>query len=121
MKGHLAVDELSERRLAENEVIFREANKSALEFVKELDYPKDAELRFFCECARADCRERIVMAAREYNDLHQNDRQFVIRPGHNFPEIEKVIKEENGRNVVEKHIDPPSPDKLNSVLKNLNT
>jgi len=106
------MDKLSERRLAENEVILRQLNTEIKEFVLQ-DAPNEAfakqPLRFFCECSNFDCRERIPITAKEYDELHRGDKNFIIRPGHNTPEIENVVDDKDTYMVVEKHDLPPAP------------
>lgn len=75
------MDKPSERRLAENEVIFRTFNEEAKDFVLE-----DAQrmplagkpLRFYCECSDLRCIERIELTADVYERLHQTSRRFVL-------------------------------------------
>jgi hypothetical protein len=114
------MDELSERRLAENEVIFREVNKSVQEFIeKDLYNAHSGPLHFYCECSNAACRQRVALTAQKYKELHQNSKRFVVVRGHELPEIEKVIQQEDGYAVVEKYGDPPTPEELSSAVKSI--
>lgn len=112
------MDSPSERRLVENEVIFREANKSIAEFVKESSVVS-APLRFYCECSRPECRERIELTPEEYKELHQSSRQFIALNGHEIPEIEKIILQDEDFNVIEKFAEPPTPEELNRAVKKI--
>ncbi len=114
------MDKLSERRLVENEVIFRESNKSIAEFIEETDaVAASTPLRFFCECSKTECRERIELSPEEYKELHQNNRQFIILVGHEMPKIEKVVEQKQGFNIIEKFMSPPSLEELNLAVKNI--
>lgn len=118
---------LSERRLAENQVIFRQTNeqvpkelqavKSAAEsegrgaLVGDIDTP----LHFYCECSDENCRQRIVMKPSKYDELHQNSAQFILVPGHHIPQIERIMFEGDSYIVVQKYNTPPKAEKLNST------
>lgn len=116
-------ESLSERRLAENEVLFRESNKEIAEGFSELKsvaqeegYSEWAEqadkpVGFYCECSNKNCRERIKLRPSEYNDIHQNTSQFVVLPGHNLPKIERIVHSNKEYLVVEKYLTPPRPKK----------
>lgn len=119
-------DQVSERRLAENELIFRQANqkvsqsfahlKSSVEEGKDGDWLPDLEatIHFFCECSDEKCRQRIKLKQSKYEELHQNGSQFVLLPGHNHPKVERVMQSTDDYIVVEKYIaPPPSGKKLN--------
>lgn len=111
---------LSERRLVENEVIFREVNKSVQQFAdEEMDASSSTPLSFYCECANPDCTERIPMTAARYKELHVGKKLFVVLPGHVFPRVETVVKKEPDFQVVEKHFDPPKPEEITLALKSI--
>jgi hypothetical protein len=107
----------SERRLAENEVIFRQLNERAHnglikinELAHEDKQPEfivddDTPLYFYCECSSLSCIERVTITFREYGRIHQNGRDFVVVPGHEAATIERVIKKYSGYNVVRKSAD----------------
>lgn len=116
------VNNWSERRLAENEVIFREANKSVQEFIKDdLGRADDTVVRFYCECSHMDCQERIAMTAADYELLHGSSRQFTVLAGHEIPQIEKIVKKFEGFNVVEKYGEPPPADQIEAALHDIKT
>lgn len=110
---------LSERRMAENEVIFRERNEyiqAAFDEIKRLAQEDDQEhmvkqddlpLFFYCECSDEDCKQRISMRLSVYNKIHKDRDHFVIKPGHETNKIECIILQEDDYNVVEKFITPP--------------
>lgn len=110
------VDNFSERRLAENEVFFREANQNISKGFKELkdianeegdeEWAKNADepINFYCECSNIKCRERIGLKPSEYENIHKNSSQFAVLPGHNIPEIERIVNSSENYLVVEKNI-----------------
>lgn len=109
----------SERRLVENQLVFRQANEQVpkdLDSIKaaaesegrnSLVHKIDVPLHFYCECSDENCRKRIVMKSSQYKDLHQNNSQFVLVPGHDIPEIERIVQKSDDYIVVEKYRNPP--------------
>lgn len=119
---------MSKRRLAENEVIFRQANQKVAKGFKKLkevaneDMTKewlhrlDEPVPFFCECSDEKCHKRIKLKPSEYDRLHQNNSQFVLYPGHNIASLERIVRSEDQYIVVEKFITPPETvTKLNKT------
>ncbi|CAN5149076.1 hypothetical protein BH09PAT3_BH09PAT3_2300 [soil metagenome] len=113
----------SDRRLAENEVIFRQINEqlqneidSVNQLADEDGQPEhhivqssdDAPLSFFCECSDEKCTQRLLVNHQDYNEIHKNRSRFVIKNGHQVVAIEKVIKTTEDYMIVEKNIPPPA-------------
>lgn len=94
------MNEESERRLARNESLFRETN-DAIERGQWPDSPSKT-VRFRCECSRMECGESVEITLREYEQIRQFPRRFVVAPGHEIGEIETVIGRASGHVVVEK-------------------
>jgi hypothetical protein len=117
---------VSERRMAENQVVFREHNEkvqkafdqlnaiAAQEGAKPIHLEGDSPLFFYCECSDENCRERIKVTPNDYNKIHKERDTFVIVCGHNVPKIEDVTATGPEYCVVTKHEVPPqSADLLN--------
>jgi hypothetical protein len=84
-----------ERRLAENEAYWRRVN--------ELDPPDPGVMNaMFCECSRLACDERVTMTAAEYEHARARSTTFIVKPGHELPEIERVIETTDRYVLVEK-------------------
>lgn len=119
----------SERRLVENELMFREPNEKLAKGFIELkrlakaegatdDYPDlDDPLPFYCECADPNCRERIELTPSEYLQLHKQKTQFVILPGHIAPEIERPINVTKKYVVIEKFSVPEAAEPKARLLR----
>jgi hypothetical protein len=109
----------SEHRLAEHEVIFRDANLYVANFIEDAQGKSiKTLLPFYCECSNKNCRERIELTPKNYKSLHGGIRQFIALKGHETPEIEKIVMRKKGFNVIEKFGDPPGIDVIKSALKN---
>src|SRR5581483_4553752 len=62
----------------------------------------DAVISFVCECADLDCRERIDLTAAEYEHVRAAPTRFVVRPGHERPSVERVVRRAGHYLVIEK-------------------
>ena len=117
--NHSKQPSISERRQVENEAVFRQMNEKVEKSLKKLDkmakddgYKSDLPidemvLHFYCECADENCRQRIPLTLKKYQELHKNRSKFIVIPGHEVSNIEKVIAEKPMYNEVEKNITPP--------------
>jgi len=113
------MDKPSQRRLAENEVIFRLYNESVQQridaFNKEaaeqgaapLEIRGEEPLYFYCECSDESCNKRIRITLNDYNRIHKARDMFTIICGHEIKEFEDVIAQEEGYCVAKKHAPPP--------------
>lgn len=90
----------AERRLARNEVLFRETNE-AIERGQWHDDPAKP-VRFRCECSRMECGEAVELTLPEYEQVRKFPRRFVMAEGHEIPEIETVVEHMGDHVVVEK-------------------
>ncbi len=89
------------RRIGQNEVIFREVNERLRELGE--TFSLEGELaELVCECGEAGCAERIQMSLAAYERIRSDPTWFVIVPGHEEPDYERVIEETEGYAVVEK-------------------
>jgi hypothetical protein len=87
------------RRLAANENLARRINE-----VAECEEPRSAGSRahFMCECCKADCVETVSIDPGSYARVRSHLRRFIVRKGHDNPEIESVVERYPGYDVVEK-------------------
>jgi hypothetical protein len=91
------------KRIAENESIFRLANERMADW--EERQRADARELYFCECGRAECREKVELLKADYERVRSNSSDFVIVPGHEFPEVETILEAHEGWVVVRKNPD----------------
>jgi hypothetical protein len=114
------MDKASKQYLVETEVIFRGANQDAAEFIAEGEGIKTATtVPFYCECSNTECRQRIRLTPQVYATSHKNKRQFIIKEGHDIPEVEKIIEQNKDYHIIEKYGDPPKYEDIESALKEL--
>ena len=91
-----------ERRLATNEALFRDINEEIQTVAFRLGGDDEHVYEFLCECANAECDLRLPLSLDEYERVRANPVRFAVAPGHALPEIEDVIEQQAGYDVVEK-------------------
>jgi len=91
-------DRRNEERVGRNESIFRSINERAEEIGTAVDGPTE----FLCECARTDCTERIDVPPDVYERVRARSRHFLVAPGHERLEYERVVDQGSGWLVVTK-------------------
>ena len=88
---------------ARNESLLREVNDRIEELSENVEAqgiaPEGGLVEFHCECGRDGCTERVRMTVAEYEHVRADNDRFAIVPGHETPEMEAVV-EENERFVV---------------------
>ena len=85
-----------EERLAANEARFREINEGS----RAVSDPEPNSI--FCECADRTCVYRVQVGIKDYVAVRRNDRRFIVRPGHEVPDVESVVERHEDYFVVEK-------------------
>lgn len=88
-----------EARIARTESVFRHVNERIAEAAGRFE-SGDAE--FVCECADAECHERIEAPLEEYEDVRSEPTQFLVAEGHEFPAYEHVRRQRRGYLIVQK-------------------
>ena len=87
-------------RLAENEAWFRSLNENIEGIASTLG--DDTPYEFICECSASSCLERISLTIGQYEDVRQEGAHFLVVPGHENLEVERVVAVGDGYLVVEK-------------------
>jgi hypothetical protein len=86
-----------ERRVGRNEALFREVNERIREVTT-----YGGEVEVLCECGDAGCATPITMRLEEYEALRRRATRFAIVPGHESPDLERVVEQNDRFAVVEK-------------------
>jgi hypothetical protein len=95
-----------EERIGLNEAVFREVNER-IEQVAETFNLQEEQLDLLCECGRAECVERITLTRAEYEHVRAESHLFAIRPGHDEPDVERVVENKKGYDIVQKYKGAP--------------
>lgn len=57
---------------------------------------------FVCECADADCTERVEAPRGVYEHVRSDATQFLLAPGHEDERVERVVEERPRYSIVRK-------------------
>jgi hypothetical protein len=99
-----------EERLGANEALFREVNERVADVAEQfLAGETPASINFSCECGDRTCADQIAMTLGEYEAVRAEATQFAIVPGHEVPDIERVVARHPTYFVVEKQ-DPDAEE-----------
>lgn len=92
---------LWEQRAARNEALFREVNENIARLEERHGQTETAPV-FLCECANADCTEQLRVGFETYQRTREDARWFLVIPGHQDPQLERVIETHPDYLIVEK-------------------
>ena len=96
------VDDERQKRVAENECIFREVNEQVTKALPNAFDAANDYMRFVCECASEECTTLMEMTRNEYEAVRASGRRFTIAPGHADSGVERVVETNERFEVVEK-------------------
>jgi hypothetical protein len=87
-------------RAARNEEIFRDVNAKIEAGAKQHDvrWP----FPFHCECSSASCIETVSVPPKDYERVMNERFRFVVIPGHENSDVERVVETYRAFTVVEK-------------------
>ena len=89
--GETPVVALNERRVAENESLFREANERIERRASDSGVDEE-RVPFLCECYDVDCGEHLRLTLREYEAVRRDPAQFIVAQGHVRPDVERIVR-----------------------------
>ena len=81
-------------RQAHNESLFREVNERIAALGERAQaWSPDGTVEFLCECGEeGGCGLRVRVPVDVYERVRSQDDRFVVRPGHESPEIERAVE-----------------------------
>jgi len=88
------------RAVSQRHALYREVNERIGDLAAHFDLGEAIPL--LCECGTRGCNERLELSRSEYEGLRRHPTHFAVLPGHQIPEIERVIEEHEHFFVVEK-------------------
>ena len=92
-----------ERRMAQNEALFREVNERVQETASQFgDFGENSPQEYFCECANPDCTFRLTLTPAQYTSIRADPKQFVVLPLHYTPEVETLAVKKDAYWIVRK-------------------
>jgi hypothetical protein len=85
--------------VARNEAFFRAVNEGIAEASERFE---SDEAEFLCECGDAHCTHRIEVSLDEYENVRSHPTRFLVKRGHDLPEVEDVVQQRRRYAIVEK-------------------
>jgi hypothetical protein len=86
-------------RRALNEALFRDVNERIAESAERFDAERT---EFICECSDPNCTHRVSASLDEYENVRSEPTTFLLIPGHEEEDIERVVSDRGRFRVVEK-------------------
>jgi hypothetical protein len=96
-----------ERRLGENEALYRAVNEKITEINEAFGELTDT-LTVICECGDLKCSQQVELAIADYERVRAEPTQFVVVPGHEVEDVETVVEENDAFAVVRKRDGAPA-------------
>jgi hypothetical protein len=88
-----------QERRATTEALFRDVNERIAESAERFDA---TESDFVCECSDPNCTHRVSASLKEYEQVRAEPTTFLVAPGHEAADIERVVSDRGHFRVVEK-------------------
>jgi hypothetical protein len=88
-------------RIGRNEDLFRKVNDQ-IEGVNEAFGTITGTMSILCECGKLECIEQIELTIGEYRRLREDPTRFAVMPGHELPDVERVVERHDDYFVVQK-------------------
>ena len=89
-------------RRIRNEVLFRTVNEKLRALNAAFERFGDESALFVCECSRIGCIDQIELAVETFDGICLVPNNYIVRPGHETPEVERVVSQEATYLVVER-------------------
>jgi len=88
------------QRIVKNEQAFRDYNNRRLQHETAAD---EEQIPFVCECGDENCTNALMVTGAEFIEAHSAPNRFIVKPGHVYHDVERVVSETDTYAVVEKH------------------
>ena len=88
------------REIGRRQSLFREVNERIEELTDSFDMQDG--LSILCECGNDRCSEQIALTPAAYEEVRRIPTRFAILPGHELPDVERIVERFDGFLVVEK-------------------
>ena len=85
--------------MIENEKLFREVNERVADLQGNFS-ATDPE--WVCECGDETCFDKVAVPTEDYQQIRAHGEWFLITPGHEKADIERIVRQNGGFVVVEK-------------------
>jgi hypothetical protein len=82
--------------------MYRAVNLEVERVSEEIGGGPDDRLEVLCECGEDGCGTTLEVARAEYEEAHQQPDRFMVAPGHEDEQIERVVKRTPAYLIVDK-------------------
>ena len=96
-----------ERRIGRNEALFREVNERVEHLNQSFDVA-DEPMELLCECGDDRCFEKIEVTREEYDRVRSTPTLFALVAGHESPDVEEIVDENDRFLTVRKRTGAPA-------------
>jgi len=86
-------------RRATTEALFRDVNERIAESAERFEADRTD---FVCECSDPSCTHRVSASLAEYEEVRDDSATFLVLPGHEQTDIERVVSDRGRFRIVEK-------------------
>jgi hypothetical protein len=86
-------------RRATTEALFRDVNERIAESAERFEA---SGTEFVCECSDPHCTHRVAASLAEYEEVREDSTTFLVTPGHEQGDIERVVSDRGRFRIVEK-------------------
>lgn len=86
-------------RRATTESLFRDVNERIAESAERFDAERT---EFICECSDPNCTDRVDATLAEYEDVRSEPTTFLVTPGHEQEDLERVVVDRGRFRIVDK-------------------
>jgi len=90
------IEESRLKRIGKNEAAFKAFNQARA------NEQQASILDLVCECGDVACTEELEMKASQYHPVRSHPTRFVVLPGHEIADAERVVSRAPGYYIVEK-------------------
>jgi anti-anti-sigma factor len=90
------------QRIVKNEQEFRDYNNRRMQVETAVATDDEELLPFLCECGDRDCVEALMLTAAGFTEAHSAANAFIVKPGHVYPDVERLVAEHGTFGIVEK-------------------
>ena len=97
------------KRIGENEALYRAINEKIEDLNASFGLVAES-MAVVCECGRLECAQQIELGIPTYERVRSDPALFVVVPGHEIPDVETIVEEHSGFDVIRK--DPGGPAEL---------
>ena len=94
------------KRVGHNEALYRQVNER-IEELNDAWGEVTGQFAVVCECGDLACMEQVTLSRDEYERTRANPSRFIVKPGHEAPDVEEVVERAAGFVVIEKHSGAP--------------